>query len=110
MRVSVRRELGQNSNMQGRNHTEHFEQMLGSPKSSVRTMCCILVSGSGPRAHQPSASLCDETSSDSSYQSLRMLRLLLSAAPVQGSDGTVRITVLATAMKCQPGRLVIEPG
>lgn len=54
--------------------------------------------------------LCGETSSDSSYQSLRMLRLLLSAALVQGSDGTVRITVLAPARQPQPGRLVIEPG
>lgn len=62
------------------------------------------------RAHQPSASLCGETSSDSSHQSLRMLLLLLPAALVQGSDGTLRITVLVSARQPQPGPLVIEPG
>lgn len=39
-----------------------------------------------------------------------MLRLLLSAGPVQGSDGTVRITMLTSARKRQPGRAVIELG
>lgn len=77
---------------------------------SVRARCCIPVGGAKLRAHKPSASLCDETSSDTSYLSRRMLRLLLSAAPVQGSDGTVRITVLTSATKRQPGPPVIEPG
>lgn len=73
-------------------------------------VCCIPVGGAKLRAHHQSASLCDETSSDTSYLSLRMLRLLLSAASVQGSDGTVRITMLSPARKRPPGRAVIEPG
>lgn len=80
------------------------------PCQFVRATCCIPVGGAKLRAHKPSASLCDETSSDTSYRSLRMLLLLLSAAPVLGSDGTVRITMLTSATKRRPGRAVIKPG
>lgn len=67
------------------------------------TMCCTPVGRAKLRTHQPSALLYDETSSDTSYLSRRMLRLLLSAAPVQGSDGTVRITMLTPARKRRLG-------
>lgn len=53
MRVSVRPELGQNSNKQGRNHTEYFEQMLGSPKalSEPYAVSLLVVPGSERTNH-----------------------------------------------------------
>lgn len=107
----MRPELGQDPNTGPTSH-EALRPGAGQSESLCqlnRTKCYIPAGGAKLRALQPSASLCDETSSDTSYLSLRMLRLLLSTASVQGSDGTVRITMLTSARKQRFGRAVVEP-